>query len=638
MAFFKRRLGVIALVPRRPNTTVSVRIGDKGLRWLFDQSNPSSLVRYWKDSTNGHVDIRDVTVSGWHIVESDDAYNRIHYEDVSQDKDRHVAQAACDVAREFGIDVTSYDGLLFFIGGFGVNGGQKDVVVEDRVIPAAIFDDLQTFGFMAHEIGHVLGCDHAFRQTCQSDTYLHGEYGDPTCIMSAMTFGGFGHVAPPLDIDPDADISSAAALWKHSGPGPAIATVWRYLAEFPQMPHWAKSLPVDPKPTTLDLYSTASGASGARLIVLPTGQTSPSYYTIEFRPAKAWDRGLRFTHGVTHETTAAPGVVIHQITDIGKPSDGKSWPKLQCVDYVATVPVPSVGNQDWTCPVFGVRVLEVDHDEDWVRIQVASRLPKVHEAKLAVDSKAGRSVRSPDGPVTLQWTGLKCAPGTFTADYVDRSQTIIVDVQATGFVEPSFSFTVNATPVPVISDLALDTKRGTIAVTAHVNRPTGWGTAVAGHENIKLSYSIGANRLVLNLPRGSGEVTLDVVGTATENAPEQAAVTASAATSASITTRSVELSREALEALRACHAATVHQVRKAFPHGKIPKSALIPIPKHWGEIPPGGLPLAIGSIARLSKADPLQGQIELRRAAKELGVAFPEVALLAKEIGRYLGK
>lgn len=639
MAFFTRRLHVIGLVPRRPNMKVNVKhISDDGLRWLFDRSNPSSLVRYWSDSTNGLVDISDVTVTGWRVIESDEIYDRINNGFATVEHRTIAAQAACDAARSAGIDVETFDGLVFFIGGFGVGAGKTDVTVDGRAIPAALFDVLQTHAFFAHEIGHVLGASHSFRQSFVSETYPNGEYGDPTCIMSAETFGGFSGVAPRLDVRPDSGIAGDAPLWTRAGPGPSFATVWRHFSAFPKMPHWVMELPQAPAPTIIDLYGPSSPAAGPRLIVLPTGKNSPSFYTIEYRPQAGWDRGLNFVHGVTHDTTASPGVVIHQITDIGMGTDAPGWPKLQCVDYVATIPVPSAGDQDWYCPTFGVRVLDVDPDLNSVRIQVAEQLPVVHQARLEMAFQAGRAFRSPDGPVTLQWTGPKCTPATFNADYVDRTQTVIADILATGFDTPTFSFSVNGTAIPVISDLAVSTQKGAIPIMADVRRPTGWETVSSGQEKVTVTYSIGANRLVLSIPRRIGEVLLELTGTVIENALGQGPATVSAATKTTVTTRSVELSREALEALRACHSTLVNKAKTAFPHGKIPKSALLPIPKHWGELPPEGVLFALGSIYQLSKVDVLQGRIELQRAATELRMPTPEVELLVKEIGRTLKK
>jgi hypothetical protein len=185
-ALLTRRVCVVGLVPHAPGEQLSTPIGDGGLRWLFDQNASGSIVRFWRDSTGGLVDLRS-DVFGWFTAESAELVSAIQ----TSDRNRN-AQAACDVALDAGVPIGSYDGLVMMIGGRAVGAGAAGVRVDDRLIPCAFLDDVGQHDFMCPEIGHVIGMDHSFRPSWTNPGLLYGEYGDAYDVMSARTYGGRG--------------------------------------------------------------------------------------------------------------------------------------------------------------------------------------------------------------------------------------------------------------------------------------------------------------------------------------------------------------------------------------------------------------------------------------------------------------
>jgi hypothetical protein len=84
-------------------------------------------------------------------------------------------------------------------------------------------------------------------------------------------------------------------------------------------------------------------ANGTQLVVMPAGGNT--WFTVEYRPATNWDQ--RFTPNATGTQTFS-GVVIHEIRDVGMPSDGAGWPKIRQVCYETTIPTSSTGDFDWS--------------------------------------------------------------------------------------------------------------------------------------------------------------------------------------------------------------------------------------------------------------------------------------------------
>src|SRR5262249_46681649 len=168
---------------------------------------------------------------------------------------------------EIGQDPNPFDGLVFVVGGQTVDAGTTPVAFGGRTRPVCLFDDLASHSFMAHELGHLLGLDHPFNTNLLNPTYKYGEYGEPTCIMSAQNFGG----SPATFAIPDASrilISAATPFWTSAGPGVSMATLWRYAPDFPAAQAFSMQLPALAAPTAVRLMR--AGVAGLRMVTMPT--------------------------------------------------------------------------------------------------------------------------------------------------------------------------------------------------------------------------------------------------------------------------------------------------------------------------------------------------------------------------------
>jgi hypothetical protein len=65
-----RRLCVAGLGIFAPGEQINSRFGGYSLRWLFDPQQENSVIRFWRDSSGGLVELT-ADVFDWQMVESD---------------------------------------------------------------------------------------------------------------------------------------------------------------------------------------------------------------------------------------------------------------------------------------------------------------------------------------------------------------------------------------------------------------------------------------------------------------------------------------------------------------------------------------------------------------------------------------
>src|SRR6266511_1767163 len=184
---------------------------DRAMREIFLSDASHSLGRYCRECTFGYVDLQtDGVVTP---IQSLGLTHDTYYDpngDLQSHRTRNetIAQAIANLT------------------GYLPNPGPKIVFMFDNPSPAgaggstlgsyAVLDFAGSHSYMAHEVGHTLGFEHS---------YGHGdEYGDPYCLMSALTFGGSDPTHPrPRPADSAVPLTVMPAdmrFWDRFGPMP----------------------------------------------------------------------------------------------------------------------------------------------------------------------------------------------------------------------------------------------------------------------------------------------------------------------------------------------------------------------------------------------------------------------------------
>ncbi|MEV4005200.1 DUF4185 domain-containing protein [Actinomadura sp. NPDC049753] len=269
--------------------------GDKAaaMREIFLGAARHSLGRYWSECTFGIID----AVSGAKVdaIQSIGLTHDTYFDaggDLQSHRTRDETIAAAIAAAP----------------GYVAHFGPKIVFMFDNPSPAgasgayAVLDFAGSHSYMAHEIGHTLGFDHSFAGAV--------EYGDPYCIMSALTFGGTDptHVRPrPADSAvPQPVLASDMRFWEQFGPMPAGATLFNTLPDF------GTSGGVRRVALGESVRLRALSEAGPGETVLAVVEVDRIQWTAELRVATNWDAGLALPDGpgeavVLHGLIEAPG-------------------------------------------------------------------------------------------------------------------------------------------------------------------------------------------------------------------------------------------------------------------------------------------------------------------------------------------
>jgi hypothetical protein len=139
-----------------------------------------------------------------------------------------------------------------------------------------------------------------------------------------------------------------------------------------------------------------------------------TWFTVEYRPATNWDQS--FTPNANTSQTLS-GVIIHEIRDVGMPSDGPGWPKTQRVCYETTIPTPSTGDLDWNNERFAVRVIRADLN------QVALGMWQTPGVRFSGTANVTVEAEVPLSTTTKSKTTL-----TIPISYRGQGNPIIIDV------------------------------------------------------------------------------------------------------------------------------------------------------------------------------------------------------------------
>ncbi|MEP6492202.1 MAG: hypothetical protein ABJF01_05970 [bacterium] len=244
---------------------------------LFSNANGWSLRDFWKRCTFGLV-VPQFILQPWRTLPLTES---------GQQNDRQLminllkAQAQTD-----GVSSTSYDQVVAFIhpppcgaGASGAGIGPKD----------ALFDQAGGVYFYQHEIGHVLGFQHAWGP---ANPTTYASYYDDYCVM------GFSKTQSRVLQAPSnyAGVRVTPDFWT-SERRLSAAALYRYVPEF-ATPTTVRRVVAGGR-TTIAL--TGLGWASLDDLVLAVVSTSRGEITVEYRPAVGDDGGV------------TPAFVIHSI-------------------------------------------------------------------------------------------------------------------------------------------------------------------------------------------------------------------------------------------------------------------------------------------------------------------------------------
>lgn len=509
-----KRLAIVALDVVGPGAGPARLYEDAGVRWLFDPRNPLSIPSYWWSASGGQVDIRGSEVFGAFTVPDPALVAAIH------GPKRHLAaSAAAGVVARF-VDVTAFDGLVLVLLRGMVDAGttssvrvpnhvplgpEPDPAYREVALTCALLDEHGPHSFIAHEVGHVVGLGHSFQSSWTNPYGVRfGEYGDPTDIMSALTFGDVpsGYAIPAVA---GCGIADAAPLWKTVGPGSSPAIVWRHGPQFGVQGDGVRVVPADTDVEGIELQPV--GRPGVRLAAVP--HPLGGWLTAELRRTDQpgpddWDRNVR------------QGVVVHRIRDIGTAADGTAYPKRQAVDYLTTIQLPSAGDASWHDAWLGVRVVEPHGDA--YRILVGRALPGDRAVRLTTDVAERVVSSAPAGLETIPLTGPDCGPQQWVMDLVASEVTYGIELRARGMGRPVFTVSVAGAVLPSTATAGgAAAGPSVVTVTVPVSTPiTSRRWSGPSPQAVPVTWSITGDRLTLTPGPGIGRFELDLVVTATD--------------------------------------------------------------------------------------------------------------------------
>lgn len=622
------RLAVVSMVFQGGRPNVVSPLGDLATRWMFG-SAPTSIASCLRDASSGLIDVSDVEFFGMYVINDPAVIARIAS---TAGVERAVGvKTAIEIARGSGAgDLRRFDGLIFMCLGGRVDAGATSAWIEDELIPVALLDEAGEHSFIAHEVSHVVGFKHSYRSTwINPEGYLHGEYGDPVDLMSAKTFG---NEATPFGLSPDAsaDIVAGAPFWGMGGPGFSPAILWRYLPGFSALPTWASEIAAEGPAVDLTLRRPGLQGAGPMLAVMRDPQ-SGGWWTAEYRPAISWDQGLAWDPA---SPAAAPGIVIHRVRTLGH-SGEPSYPRPNQVDYIGTLPVPTLGDDDWDNGQFAVRVLNATKDS--ARVLVGRSLPSIRSVRVGIDAVPEAQKNTQSGVSEfVPLTGAECTGAEFELDRRSSKVAVRAEVDTAGFAVPAFSFEINSRTVRASQPGGAEPDTGIIQFPALVWEPTGLYAAAPRRIMIAATWIATGDRLVINLPRGHGRYTVSIRAKVAETGT---GARWESAASIEVITESLELPAAAVEEMERCLQRLLQEeARDMLPPRVWPRPPEPIDGPDWSWRERGAVILSLRQLRVLEQTHAYLAGEALDRMATDLAVPPAQLADLAVRIERLVGE
>jgi hypothetical protein len=608
----KPKLGVFAFMPHVTGTSLSTPFSNELIHALFDETTNFSLLRYWREVSGGELDFAPSVHPEIIMLEG-----QTYIDKLLTGRGAGFAGNVVQIMFDLDMDLRPYDAYAFFVLGYKeVDGGAYAFLLADRMRPYCVLGDSSSHTFMAHEMGHVLGLGHPFDTRSVADPKL-GEYGDPTCIMSAEGFGGRG----PYFSQPKGQRLFAhplANFWNRLGPGVSPASVWRYSPTFPAPLASTLELPRNAPPTAVRLVR--AGTAGTQLVTMPTGGAN-TWHTVEYRPSTGWDRAM-------HDDLA--GVVIHQMRgSIGAAADGQGWPKIEPVCIAGNIRLPSTGDLDWSNGDIAVRIVEVT--PGWVDLMVGSRAMTDSFARIGDTTLETHHVSDTDAErVSVPRCGPNCRTQTYIARHTTNSVILTTEVQAAGFGQPAVRWEINGVTTNVWATATVgDTDTLTLPVIVEV--PTALGKTSQEYRFIDISYTAIGNKLTLNFPDGDGTYGVTIVAECTEDPAGTGATTRSEPSQQTIQTAGIQLPPEAIQDQTTCATASIaggiqHGLGDGIDWGGIAEEM-----EEWAHSHSGSFTVLVREAVRLERESPAIGGLLLAQIATYMQTTPTDLKHIADE-------
>lgn len=319
---------------------------DELLRELFQASNGWSLRDYWLRSTFGLLQLEfDFSIASWWRL-GDHAHA-----DLKDDRGGILAAARRVVEGDNGVSLAGFDAVIAFVHAPPSNAG--------AVRGGAVFDQGGSIPFFQHEIGHVLGFEHAFGPFMPPPDEFGSLYNDPYCVMGYT--GMQSHTIPMPAQFAQTEIINPG-FWS-SERRPSAASVYRRFtgtADFVNSGWVAHAVPGD----RVWIASLSEADNTTPVVVVVPVPARQAQLIIEYRTPFGDDLGV------------TPAVVIHSIgaNDVGA---GRSEVNPA---WFETAIAPEVGN---SATVLGlqIEIMSLANTLSGIEVQVTkSRLGEVTES------------------------------------------------------------------------------------------------------------------------------------------------------------------------------------------------------------------------------------------------------------------
>jgi hypothetical protein len=289
-------------------------------------ADPSNVVSYWHDVSNGRYDAGGSATFGWlDIGHTTTEINRL----TGQGQRVQLANWGRAAAASAGIDLSRFRQVVI---GYNINADHGSVGGNTALIAYAEGRALEPT-FIQHEFGHALG----LRDSASTEG---GIYGNSFDIMSAMLVRAFSDTAG-----------------RGAGPGASAVTL-ENLGWLPASRVVAVRAPFRPLLTTQITLAALNRPDLADPLAVKV-DGAPTIY-IEYREPTGWDRGL-----------SGPVVLVHRRSTTGNTYDsaeifGNGWTPVGALSPGDTFNVPHLR----TSPPVTVKFVRANTATSQAKIQV----------------------------------------------------------------------------------------------------------------------------------------------------------------------------------------------------------------------------------------------------------------------------